>query len=91
MKVRISSEEGEEMARFRRVRWIAITVLTVTAAATFAVGAEAYGDQGHDPCKPVAHSAQANGDHSWRTGGFRSAGCKAWRHLHRHSLMARTR
>ena len=77
------------MVRFRRVRWIAITVLAATAA-TFAVGAEAYADRGPSPCQSVGHVAQASSDHSWRTGGFRSAGCKAWRHLHRHSLMART-
>jgi hypothetical protein len=78
------------MARFRRERWIAITVLVAAAAATFAVSAEAYADRGHDPCPAAAHSPQAAGDHSWRTGGFKSAGCKAWRHLHRHTLIART-
>lgn len=79
------------MARFRRVRWIAITVLTAVAAATLAVGAEAYADQAHGPCQPAASTVHATGDHSWRTGGFRSAGCHAWRHLHRHNLLARGR
>jgi hypothetical protein len=79
------------MARFRRVRWIAITVLMATAVATFAVGAEAYADRGPGPCQPGTYSAWAGADHSWRTGGLRSAGCKAWRHMHRHNLLARTR
>jgi hypothetical protein len=79
------------MARFRRVRWMAITVFTAVAAATFAVGAEAYADQAHGPCQAGAATARATGDHSWRTGGFRSAGCHAWHHLHRHNLLARSR
>ncbi len=79
------------MARFRRVRWIAVFVLAVTAALTFAVGAEAYADQGHPACQPVVHQAQAADSHSWRTNGFRAAGCRAWRHMQRHNLLARSR
>ncbi len=78
------------MTRFRRGRWIAITVLTVTAAVTLSVGAEAFADQGQVACQPMAHTVQTASDHSWRTGGFRSVGCRAWRHLHRHNLVART-
>ena len=84
------------MARFRRLRWIAVMVLAITAAVTVAVGAEAFADQtfaarGNGPCQPPAAVAQASGNHSWRTGGFRSAGCRAWRHLHRPRSVARTR
>ena len=79
------------MARLRRMRWIAITVLVVSAVLTFAVGAEAFADRGHSACQPAVHSAQASDGHSWRTGGFRAAGCKAWRHIHHHDVLARSR
>jgi hypothetical protein len=80
------------MARFRRVRWIAMTMLAVVAAATFAAGADAYADQGRGPCRSGMRTvAVQTGGHSWRTGGLRSAGCRAWRHIHHHRLYARTR
>jgi len=78
------------MARFRRIRWIAITAVAVTAMAIFAIGANAFADRGQSPCQPATHVSQAQDGHSWRTGGFRSAGCRAWRHLHPHRLFART-
>ncbi|TML22465.1 MAG: hypothetical protein E6G35_15615 [Actinobacteria bacterium] len=78
------------MAPFRRIRWIAITAVAVTATAIFAIGADAFADRGHSPCQPVGHASQVQADHSWRTGGFRSAGCRAWRHLHQHRFFART-
>ncbi len=79
------------MARFRRVRWIAVIVLAVTEALTFVVGAQAFADQGHVACQPAAHVAQAADRGSWRTNGFRAAGCRAWRHMRHHNLLARSR
>jgi hypothetical protein len=78
------------MTRFRRLRWIAITALVASAVVTFSVGAEAFADRGQAACQPVARTAATSHDHSWRTEGFRSAGCRAWRHIHHHSIMART-
>lgn len=75
------------MTRFRRLRWIAITALVASAVVTFAVGAEAFADRGQSACQSVSRPATSAGDHSWRTGGFRSAGCHAWRHLHHHAVM----
>jgi hypothetical protein len=79
------------MARFRRVRWIAVIVLAVTATLTFVVGARAFADRGQVACQPVAHAAQVADSHSWRTNGFRAAGCRAWRHMRHHNLLARSR
>jgi hypothetical protein len=79
------------MTRFRRVRWIAITALVASAVVTFGVGAEAFADRGQSACQSVAHSPTTAGDHSWRTGGVRSAGCRAWRHLHHQTVMLRIR
>jgi hypothetical protein len=75
------------MTRIRRVRWFAIFVVTATGLATFAIGAQAFADRGYSPCQPSVSSAH---DRSWRTGGFRSAGCRAWRHIQHHRLYART-
>jgi hypothetical protein len=76
------------MTRSRRARWFAIFVVTVTGVATFVLGAQAFADQGYSPCQSSVSSSAHDG--SWRTGGFRSAGCRAWRHLHPHRLYART-
>jgi hypothetical protein len=74
------------MTRSRRLRWFAILVLTVTGVATFVLGAQAFADRGYSACQSSTSSAH---DTSWRTGGFRSAGCRAWRHIHHHRLYAR--
>ena len=75
------------MTRVRRVRWFAILVVTATAVATFLVGAQAFAGRGDSTCRSGGASVH---DKSWRTGGFRSVGCREWRHLHRHRLYART-
>jgi hypothetical protein len=78
------------MPRIRRVRWFAITAVAVTAAATFAVGADAFAAKSDAQCQPHPASAAGPANHSWRTGGFHAAGCRAWRHMHRHAAYART-
>jgi hypothetical protein len=78
------------MTRIRRVRWIATAAVTITAAATFSIGAQAFATRSEAQCQPHAATSTAQGDHSWRTGGIRTAGCRAWRHLHHHRLYART-
>ncbi len=74
------------MARFWRVRWVAITTVTATAAGVLAVGATAYADRSAGRCTPPApavtvHQATRH-DGSWRTSAFRAAGCRAWRTMH---------
>jgi hypothetical protein len=76
------------MTQIRRVRWIAMAAVMITAAATFSIGAQAFAVRSEAQCQP--RPAAAQGNHSWRTGGIRSAGCRAWRHLHHHRLYART-
>ena len=79
------------MARIRRLGWIATTVVTAVAAITFAVGANAFANGPAGPCRSGTQVVvDQGGGHSWRTGGFRSAGCRAWRHMHPHRLYART-
>jgi len=78
------------MTRIRRVSWIAITAVAGAAMATFAVSADAFAARGDAQCQPSAASSTVRGDHSWRTGGFRAVGCRAWRHMHHHTIYART-
>jgi hypothetical protein len=78
------------MTRIRRVRWFAILVVMATALAIFAIGEQSFASSHYSPCQAGAASTQEAQDKSWRTGGFRSAGCLAWRHLHRHRLYGRT-
>ncbi len=75
------------MARIRRIRWFAILVVTATAVAIFPLGAQAFASHDYPACQAGGASAH---DKSWRTDGFRSAGCRTWRHLHPHRLYART-
>ena len=79
------------MTRIRRVSWIAVTAVVVTATATFAMRADAVAARGDAQCQPrVTTSVAESPGHSWRTGGFKAAGCRAWRHMHHHNLYART-
>jgi len=78
------------MVRIRRVRWIAMAVVTVVVATMFLIGGQAFAARGEAQCQPHSTTSTAQSNHSWRTGGIRSAGCRAWRHLHHHRLYART-
>lgn len=71
------------MTRFRRVRWIAITAVAATVAGALLVNAEGWADRGAASCSATAN-VRVDGT-SWRTGAFRAAGCRAWRHMHRRS------
>jgi hypothetical protein len=74
--------------RFRRVTWVAITLVTAAVAGVLAVGAEAYADQGATRCAPPAQTVTAQRparhDGSWQSRAFRAAPCHAWRTMHRH-------
>jgi hypothetical protein len=78
------------MTWIRPVRWIAVTAVIVTAAVTFPLGAQAFAARGEEQCQPRSGVGTVQGDRSWRTGGLRTAGCRAWRHIHHHRLYART-
>lgn len=84
------SEECEEMARIRRVRWIAMAAVTGAVVATFLIGAQGFAARGEAQCQSHSTTSTVQGNHSWRAGGIRSAGCRAWRHLHHHRIYART-
>ena len=71
------------MVRFRRYRWIAITAVAATAVCALAIGAEAFADQSAARCATSTSTAAARGGQSWRTEGFRAAGCHAVRRMHR--------
>jgi hypothetical protein len=76
------------MTRVRRVRWIAIAVVAMTAIGTLVVGAQAYADRDDSRCvrSPqatiIAQHGQPAQHESWRTGALRAMGCRAWRHMH---------
>jgi hypothetical protein len=78
------------MVRIRRVRWITVTAVIVTAMATFMLGAQAFAARGEEQCQPRSAASTGQGDRSWRADGLRTAGCRAWRHIHHHRLSART-
>ncbi len=70
------------MARFRRLRWIAIAAIVATVLGGLVVGAEAWADRGTARCTTATTADTARQD--WRAGAFRVAGCRAWRKMHRH-------
>jgi len=70
------------MTRVRRVRWIAIAVVAVTAIGTLVVGAQAYADRDESRCARPAQATTVAQHESWKTGALRAMGCRAWRHMH---------
>jgi hypothetical protein len=68
----------------RRCRWMAIAVLAATLSTVFLITAEGWADHSVARCATVISARQGRGDQAWRTGAFQVAGCRAWRHLHRH-------
>jgi hypothetical protein len=84
------------MARFRRVRWIAVTVAVAALVGGLAAGAEAWADRGAGRCAAAQQAAErqaaerqvdranpvSQADQSWRAGAFKAAGCRAWRRMH---------
>jgi hypothetical protein len=73
--------ETEAMARYRRWRWVAITLAAGALVGTAAVTAEAWADRGAQRCA-TSQRFGSEGD-SWRTGAFAAASCQAWRRMHR--------
>jgi hypothetical protein len=69
------------MARYRRWRWIAITLAVVALVGTVGVTVEAWADRGAARCATSPRFA-AEGN-SWRTGALAAASCQAWRRMHR--------
>lgn len=78
------------MVRIRRVRWIAMAVVTVAVATTFLIGGQAFAARGEAQCQSHSTTSAVHTNHSWRTGGIRSAGCRTWRYLHHRRLHVRT-
>jgi hypothetical protein len=69
------------MTRYRRWRWIAITVAVGALLGTVTITAEAWADRRAHRCATSPRFA-AEGT-SWRTGAFAAASCEAWRRMHR--------
>ena len=70
------------MTRVRRVRWIAIAVVAVTAIGTLVVGAQAFADRDQSRCVRPSQVTTVAQHESWRTGALRMMGCRAWHHMH---------
>lgn len=70
------------MTRARRVRWIAIAAVAMTAVGTLAMGAQAYANRDNSRCAQQPQTTTAAQHESWRTGALRAMGCRAWRHVH---------
>jgi hypothetical protein len=69
------------MARYRRWRWIAISLVVGALIGTVTLTAEAWADRGAHRCATSQRFA-AEGN-SWRTGALAAASCQAWRRMHR--------
>jgi hypothetical protein len=69
------------MTRYRRWRWIAITIAVGVLLGTVSVTAEAWADRrAHRCAATLRFPAEGN---SWRTNALAAASCQAWRHMHR--------
>ena len=69
------------MARYRRWRWIAISLVVGALLGTVTLTAEAWADRGAHRCA-TSQRFTAEGN-SWRTGALAAASCQAWRRMHR--------